>query len=232
MNEKQRMQYVEAMGIDMFVPRYLLSNSRAANQCPLPEGEKSEKLIDSSFFLSEQPQRHNKRSSVKPVVRDNEIETVSEQAIQFSLSIWRASDHLLVIDSRQSGQALPDQLLLTNILVSQNLLPASLPPVEIIHWPIVESRTQHQGWKAARDMVGNFLEGRILPKPVKFIYLMGEDAFNAVLGEKQNYLECLWQNIPLDAFAAEAIVLPSLFELLTQPALKKAVWLSLLKLED
>lgn len=36
MNEKQRMQYLDAMGIDCFVPRFLLPNAKAPQQCELP----------------------------------------------------------------------------------------------------------------------------------------------------------------------------------------------------
>lgn len=36
MNEQQRMQYLDAMGIDMFVPRYVLPNALASKPCLLP----------------------------------------------------------------------------------------------------------------------------------------------------------------------------------------------------
>lgn len=36
MNESQRMQYLEVMGIDTFVPRFLLSGAKASGVCELP----------------------------------------------------------------------------------------------------------------------------------------------------------------------------------------------------
>lgn len=36
MNERQRMQYLEVMGIDTFVPRFLLSGAKASGVCELP----------------------------------------------------------------------------------------------------------------------------------------------------------------------------------------------------
>lgn len=36
MNEQRRMQYLDAMGIDMFVPRFVLAGAALSSQCELP----------------------------------------------------------------------------------------------------------------------------------------------------------------------------------------------------
>ena len=39
MNELQRMQYLDAMGVDMFVPRFVLPNAKLSQVCELPVAE-------------------------------------------------------------------------------------------------------------------------------------------------------------------------------------------------
>lgn len=62
MHERHRMQYLDAMGIDTFVPRFILTNCQAPTQCPLPEP------------LEEATQSSSTNSRLGDVLSSNETE--------------------------------------------------------------------------------------------------------------------------------------------------------------
>ena len=272
MNELTRMQYLDAMGIDMFVPTMRLSNAKVSVLCPLPEAEilpsaSNEALSDIGSNLSQaQPSADSPikatsivasslseatspvavanvladlRGDAKPnrVPAPNPTVSSDEQAAsphalvkltpaKFTLGMWRVGTHLQVLDSRAEGDALPTDVLLRNILRAHDLLPQSMPSQEILHWPLPGVALSDTSWAAAHEMVMSFLEGRLLANPVTHFVLFGEDAFCALMGEAEaaNFTDALYQTVAVDAFAADAIVLPSLRYLLNNPLEKKLLW--------
>ncbi len=320
MNERQRMQYLDAMGIDMFVPKVILPNAKASVVCELPVASAAESAANQSaappstaiptsssppasagftdqsisgFSRPDSPQSDSSTpidvgqaaqnvlsvlsgsapplplSSITATAPASELldepvssrqsdiasgpenthkvaeaESVSVEDVSasedntpatFSLSVWRISEDVLIVDSRRPQEALPTYQLLKNMLSSVGLLNSPLPREDVVNWPVDHTPGRDQGWPAAREMMCSFLEGKLLVQPVKYMLLLGEDAGKAIIsnGEEASYQHALENNrsefakVSVDAFIAEAYVLPSLADILYTPELKRAVWFSL-----
>jgi hypothetical protein len=246
MNERQRMQYLEAMGITMFVPRWILPGARMSAQLAVAEPE-VERAVEQAAVesaaaplevaeipaaprpvqaaVSEIMDTLRPRASVEtpPVEEPGSTPTpaVVEQPVQFALSIWRPVPALMILDTRHAGQALPTQALLENILRAKEV---ALPPAkpDILLWPPA-GVVPTPGWGAAREMVQAFLQARLERQPARYLWLMGESACHAVLPD-HSYQDSLGRAINLDSLATLAVVLPSLADMLLQPELKARTW--------
>jgi hypothetical protein len=248
MNELQRMQYLDAMGIDMFVPRFLLSNALLPRQAELPadavfappqivlEDSEARVLPERAAVVNRIVNLDFTQDNLTPIAHD--IETLKDEpvknippdtarvqtTVQFSLALWRIDSEVMVVDSRRPRSALPTEALLANILFQLNVLRQPLPRAEFLNWPMPGTGGNH-GWDAAREMVQAFLEGRLSSNPIKRLVIMGAEAGNAIL-EKE--VDCQTEaGFAGQAFGAEAMLLPSLADMLYQPELKKIAWKNL-----
>lgn len=244
MNERQRMQYLEAMGIAMFVPRWILPGARMSAQLAVAEPEVEDIAPAPVESVSAPSQSAEMPTAPRPVQAVSEIidnlrpqarfeaspteepapaptHTAAEQPEQFALSIWRPVPALMILDTRHTGQALPTNALLENILRAKEMV---LPPAkpDILVWP-PGGVTSTQGWGAAREMVQAFLQARLERQPARYLWLMGESACHAVL-PNHAYQDNLGRAINLDSLATLAVVLPSLADMLLQPELKAHTW--------
>lgn len=254
MNEQQRMQYLEAMGVDMFTPRWVLPGARASQLCQLPVAN-----VAPATEVAPVPQQNHQSVQPRPdaqarpeksagAVVSHLLDTVARQAksplpgpkseaaspipvqdeAAFSLAFWRVHSHIMVVDSRQP-KALPTQALLQSLLAAMGVT-GRLPRAEVQAWPVPGS--SDKSWHSAREMIQAFLETRLLSEPVKYLVLMGQDAARAVLAEPDDGLDSNSAanaqrplgRVNLDSFACEALVTPSLAELLLQPRLKAGLW--------
>lgn len=242
MNEHQRMEYLEAMGITQYVPRWILPAARRSAQLEVPRAEAAVEAIELP------PPDYSIASSPSPVAIGEIMDTlvrqphpvgepsVGEEVIpltppvapttveppaQFSLSIWRPAPGLMVVDSRCAGQALPTKALLENILRAKEIsLPQTKP--DILLWPPA-GVAPTPGWSAAREMLQAFLLARLERQSAQYLWLMGESACRAVLPD-HTYEESIGRAINLDSLATLAVVLPSLADMLLQPELKARTW--------
>ena len=210
MNERQRMQYLEAMGIDMFVPRVLLPSAAAPVRCSLPlapantpmaeaavepkpsRSHGEPKLADIGELLRKartpavtteaSPAEKNTPVLVKdvPVPAEPEGPVEIQQEARFSLAIWRVSRDVLAVDTREVGAGLPTDALLANMARCFGMGSGSLAAAEVLNWPMVELQNKPKDWHAAREMVASLLEGKLLSEPVSQILLFGEAAYKAV----------------------------------------------------
>ena len=155
----------------------------------------------------------------------------------FALSLWRVSEDLLIIDSRHAELALPTEPLLRNILVALGLPANALPKAEVLRWPMYENAYAQQGEAAAREAMSAMLEVMLEAAPVKFLLLMGQEASHFILPLQEDgmdrssasasYDSSLGKVLSIPSFAAQAIVVPSLSQLLQQPELKRIAWQSI-----
>lgn len=132
----------------------------------------------------------------------------------------------MVLDSRRPQAALPTQSLLKNIFASKNLsLNGSKP--EIINWPMFGGTSGPQGWSAASEMVLAFLKARMERQASQFLWVMGKSAYAAIYGSPDQYEQHLGKITSLESLGVELVVLPSLSEMIEQPALKRTTWLAI-----
>lgn len=271
MNELTRAQYLDVLGIDTFVPRFVLPAAKPSVLCDLPAANEYERKRDAfadveptldpkiqsrstvqsttpsdsaraiTSLLDDKPHtdapkelqnvdKQAAKQQLDVIVNESVSATKTAQAKQsnaakFSLGLWQSKDTLFV-DSRRTGEALPTQALLLNIMQSVGLDTSSLSKEEILNWPLVQ-KDSDQTWPAARAMVTSFLDGRLFSKPCSRFLIMGKDAYQAVIGEDSTFLEQLYAELSIETFEAKALVLPSLRDMLYKPELKRAVWIAL-----
>lgn len=253
MNELQRMQYLEAMGVDMFVPRFVLPHAPAPRLAELPQSTDTvgavlarepavseehqqrvlperaaavNRIVNLDFQTESRRQMEDSSGTekrVSPPKPVSESPTAKEIA-RFSLALWRINNDLLVVDSRRPKAALPTETLLANILFQLNLLRQPLPKAEFLNWPMAGGNDL--GWDAASEMARAFLEGRLSSSPVRYMIIMGSEAGRAIL-QQEIPDHHIGEPVRMELFAADALVLPSLADMLYQPELKKRVWQSL-----
>lgn len=268
MNEHRRAQYLDALGIDSFVPRYVLPAALPPKLCELPAGNepssarpqredqaqqvgkvagvsgvtdaRPQAVVSIANILatsdSSEPSLEPKITSssvldasasdaLAPLLSDIKASVSTLPSARFSLALWRVGQ-VQIIDARRPGEALPIHALLTNMLKAQGLLSTALPREEILNWPLVKNGSD-SSWAAARQMVEAFLEGHLQAHPISQFLLFGRDAYLAVLGAEPAFVERLYTRVNLAAFDAEALVMPSLTDILYRPELKRAVWVAM-----
>ena len=159
-----------------------------------------------------------KKEAVLPAHAQN-----SAQVVKFTLSFWRVSEDLLVVDSRHSELALPTEKLLTNLLFALGY-PRELPKSEVVQWPLIDAHHHDQGETAARETLNAFLDAQFLLNPGKYLLLMGREASHFILDTGKSYSDMLNHRFPVDEFNLTAFVIPSLSEILQDPAQKSPTW--------
>ncbi|GAA6152531.1 hypothetical protein [Pseudoteredinibacter isoporae] len=152
------------------------------------------------------------------------------EALNFSLSVWRFDD-LLVVDSRHSEKALPTEKLLLSMLQAYGLKLGNLSKAQVLQWPMFDMPQADIGAEAAREMLGAFLE-TLLDSPVSHWWLMGDDAFHLLPGgmvpQEDSGFGHVIQAEQLSGAtvvpAKQLITMPSLAEMLERPQLKARAW--------
>lgn len=236
------MEYLDALGIEQFVPRKRLLGAKisqalirqqapietALPAAPAPkpiEPEEATALQPVAQLVSQVTERLIAPVNTPPTRSATQAQPAAptglvtpQKVLRFALTVWHLPGWLW-IDSRQSQQALPTDALLHNILAALKLKEPVKP--EVIKWPPVESPLQVQDWAQAREMMNSFLTPRLLPG--ERLILMGEAAYNACTQGPFDYAERLAAN-DLQHPTHPCLLLPSLAQILTEPALKAEVW--------
>lgn len=142
----------------------------------------------------------------------------------FSLTIWRPFDNLMIIDSRNTQLALPTELLLKNVLHRIFSTEVRSLKEEVLHWPMIENSFAKRTVYDARTELQTWLSVQCEIFPVKHLWFMGANAADYFLPEVAERADHLWQSTRLCNTSAQALILPSLNELLQQPLMKKKLF--------
>jgi hypothetical protein len=142
----------------------------------------------------------------------------------FSLSVWRPVDELMIVDSRNSKLALPTELLINNLLQSF-FSKQSLPMrEEVLRWPMIENSFTKRTANDAREELQTWLSVQQEIRPIKYLWLMGSNASTYFLPEQTSFSSLIFKPSKLVASTINALVLPSLNEILQRPILKQKVF--------
>lgn len=252
MNERQRTQYLEAMGIQTFVPRRVLPAAATPRQAPLPQTPKQPEVnTERQPAAATAPATANRGepraaggmvSGIMGELQERTKRTPAATAEQSA----PAKKVLAALDDNPSEQAVhfalslwrvSPSLLVIDSHQSKQALPTGtllknilfakglrvdLSRPEVITWPMVGGNGG--GWLQAREMVHAFLQARLERQPLASMWLMGEAAYCAVCIGDEGYQQCIGQLRDLSSFACVATVLPSLADMLRNPSLKAPVW--------
>jgi len=145
----------------------------------------------------------------------------------FSLSIWRPTEGVMIVDSRNARLALPTELLLNNILRSLFSNQLLKPQEEILRWPMIENSFTKRTADDARNELQTWLSVQHEIRPIRYLWLMGENAATYLLPETLEYKDGLYKVIPFNESAIHGLVLPSLNELLQKPGIKQQLFSAL-----
>jgi hypothetical protein len=251
MNEVQRQTYLTAMGVDTYMPRWILPNSPESFLCETGLYEsnlfndsstgasysaetnsntdfsyKESSVVGSSLIsnaLSELIQDIGSSVNSSKSVKNNTAEITSNIPINdsvspFTLSIWRPTEGLLVIDSRDKGLVLPTELLLNNVLRFYLSRKPYVLDEDVLRWPMIENRFTSRSYVNAQQELQTWLQVENELRPAQKIWLMGEDA-QRYLFEREESLAMYSQKTLLDD-SVTVYLMPSLSELLHSPSLK------------
>jgi hypothetical protein len=242
MNELQRQAYMDAMGIDSYMPRLLLAGAKPSTLCEMPISALNSTAVDArtqapqstlaqplagrrgaaaiQALFDEPPQMvaRNMTEAVQELVSA----TVSQQSVpQFSLSIIRA-ENILLIDEGMQGDAHPAHYrqLLQNILFAVG---AGKPNVVVddFVWPMARNRQIDQSETAARQTLEAFVVKQVEQLGIRYILLMGNMPA-LYLGQQT---ASMGEFIQHSRFApAQLLCTHSIYPLLATPSLKRDVW--------
>lgn len=254
MNELLRQTYLSALGIENYMPRWILPAAPEPIPCILPSLDIQhgpaatptsvvEPLISSPVTtistkfdsLAAIGMLGDLDVQQKPAVPVNaasillQFEEKNAQVVSpFSLSVWRPVPGFLIIDSRNTSMALPTEVLLSNIL---RVVLGPLKPdlnEEVMRWPMIENRFVSRTESDARNELQTWLAVENELRPIKHLWLLGENAIQYFIDEHLSVIESRWQSVtvggPSGMSSLSALLLPSLNELLHKPTDKALLW--------
>lgn len=217
MNESLRQHYLHALGIESYVPRWVLPG---AAESPRLAPEPDELLSDAeaappaaamtapSATLGSGAGELLKQTVApqRPARKLVDSEgSPRAQVHQFALNYWRLGANVAVLDSRQAGAALPTEQLLLNIGAALQLPHLSLTPALVINWPPPGAATTAadlaQSISEARAMLHAFLAAQHEKQPLRAVLLMGAAAIYHGLSEAE-----LGDAVPSDRAALAEIL--------------------------
>lgn len=246
MNELQRTEYLTALGVTSYMPRFRLRLAPEPVQAELPPAvEEASEAPPAAAVMAAVgvaqaeppmarpadavPEISRVISSITTETRTPRAEVVPEpvapprQIRPFVLSCWWLGAELLAVDSREPGSALPVEALFGNMAraLGWHQLTAGR---DKFRWPLAENPfAAAAGAVDARDTCSSWLEAAVARRPVKSIWLMGQQAqdYCAPIALEDGVSD--WNGVKL-------VSMPSLTELLSEPLRKRDVWQLLRKL--
>lgn len=198
MQEPLRSQYLAALGIDSYVPRFILPGAKISESCEwfnAPTGSVhlsaviEGKVITPSGAghdqkaLSENIVQRSVESTPKSLARVIENVTAkisvaqSETGPQFALSIVLATGGILLIDAApvSSVERTGFQKLLSNMLPA--LRPEAAQYVlDVFIWPLTRQPKISRDAEAAKETLSAYLNKQIKQRAIDVVLLLGEAA--------------------------------------------------------
>ena len=256
MNELQRTEYLTALGVTSYMPRFRLPLAPEPLQAPLPPPVEEQRkpapaaaAVMAAVGVASAPSGlkndGHKPSDVEAnpaksspdmgrvigsitaesrvsaaVAQPTTVAPPQRKVAPFVLSYWRLGEEVLAVDSREPGTALPVEALFGNIARALGWYKLESERNKL-RWPLAENPfAAAAGADDARDTCSSWLEAAYLRNPVKTIWLMGQQArefCNPVSQGAETESVSDWQGV-------RVVSMPSLTELLQEPARKREVW--------
>lgn len=193
MNELQRAEYLSALGVVSYVPRFVLPLAPEPRQAQLPPAEESTStqlrqaasnnpLPQSVAQIASAPAVDGRATKaaqdISALTRPDEnvspvqptivapVAPPGQEVQPFVLNCWRIGEELLAVDSHEPGAALPLDALFGNIVHALNWHQQPRQQ-ERLHWPMAENRFGPAADASeARDTFSSWLEASCARHPV------------------------------------------------------------------
>jgi hypothetical protein len=248
MNELQRQAYLSALGIENYAPRWLLPSAPASLACVMPVFDIPVAAVETSpaAFVAAVMNPHSESNTSAP----NLLTTIADLAEQkkaplavnaaeilqqlegkkapvvqpFSLTVYRPQPGFLIIDSRNTKLALPTEVLLNNLLRTNLKALQFILGEEVLRWPMIENRFVSRTEDDARNELQTWLAVENELRSIHTLWLMGESAARYWLVSGSDWSASCWTTQPIKDLSLQALILPSLNQLLQNPAQKSRLW--------
>ena len=250
MNELQRQAYLSALGIENYAPRWIFPLAPVPIACDIPvlftEPSEAETSSPTASVLSSIFEKTSSSSAVfTPAIPDvdtlkkapamskaaailQQLEVKKAPVVQpFSLSLYRPLPGFLIVDSRNTSLALPTEVLLNNLLRGYLKAEQFNLSEEVLRWPMIENRFVSRTEDDARNELQTWLAVENELRPIKRLWLMGENAARFWLDSDENWQELCWTTQPIKNLSLKGLITPSLNQILQRPAQKCKLWFSL-----
>lgn len=246
MNELNRQAYLSALGIENYVPRWHLPTAPVSIACVLPIIANSHatapSLLSSVTTVESGTAIKSPGSNLLKTIPDiteqkkaplainaaailQQLEEKKSPVIQpFSLAIYRPLPGFLVIDSRYTKLALPTEVLLKNILRAHLKSVEFVLAEEVLRWPMIENQFVPRTENDVRNELQTWLAVENELRPIHTLWLMGENAARYWLEAASDWAEICWTTQPINDLSLQALVFPSLNQLLQNPLQKHRLW--------
>lgn len=245
MNELQRQAYLSALGIENYAPRWLLPAAPVSIACVMPvfdtprelaptiEIAPAANMIDTNnssptelltkFADLKEPKKAPLAINAAAILQQLEEKKVPVVK-PFSLSVYRPQAGFLIVDSRNTTLALPTELLLNNLLRTFLKADQFTLAEETLRWPMVENRFVSRTEDDARNELQTWLAVENELRPVQTLWLMGDNAARYWLESGCDWPAVCWTIQPIKDLSLQALILPSLNQLLQNPTQKSKLW--------
>lgn len=248
MNELQRQAYLSALGIENYAPRWLLPVAPVSMACVMPiQAITAEPVVASaiaafSTITENFPQNKNTSSNLLNTIADlgeqkkaplalnaamilQQLEEKKPPIVEpFSLGIYRPQPGILIVDSRNTRLALPTEVLLNNLLRTYLGGTSFVLGEEVLRWPMVENRFVSRTENDARNELQTWLAVENELRPINKLWLMGENATRYWIAAGSDWQQLCWTTQPIADLPLQALILPSLNQLLQKPLEKSRLW--------
>lgn len=247
MNELQRAEYLSALGVVNYMPRFVLPFAPEPRQAELPVVDDrdsgravpvadpepnpgasakpanlgiADAITPESRVLSPEPKAESPESRKPAELHRPDVSSTAPTELAptpFILSCWWLGEELLTVDSREPGAALPVESLFNNIARALNW--HQLPrEQDRLKWPLAENRFGPAASASeARETCSAWLEAACARRPVKSIWLMGRQAQDFCAPSPLEQPVSDWNGI-------RVLAAPSLSQLLREPQRKRELW--------
>lgn len=226
LDEVRRQAYLQAMGVDQYVPRSILQGARPLNRCEYQAciQEHSLNAVEDSVVsatsvaLKSSPIKHDPDAIEQPLV--DESQPFASKPNQptlpivepFHLAVITIQNRLLILDEcpRLISDSHEYRQLLQNILRALGLTFDRLN-VQSFQWPVVKGTRADHSEQAVREALRAYIYRRLKQANVHQLLLMGDKPANYVL----------------DAWVSDewpAIRTLSASRMLTEPEHKRKLW--------
>jgi hypothetical protein len=248
MNELQRQAYLSALGIENYAPRWLLPSAPVSLVCTMPiQLIPAEPVVASpailvsavaeSLFENKNPspnllntitdlgEQKKAPLAVNAAMILQQLEGKKAPVVQpFSLSVYRPQPGFLIIDSRNTKLALPTEVLLSNLLRAHLSGGSFSLGEEVLRWPMVENRFVSRTENDARNELQTWLAVENELRPINKLWLLGENAARYWMAADSDWSQLCWTIQPVADLPLQALILPSLIQLLQNPSQKSKLW--------
>lgn len=247
MNELQRQAYLSTLGIENYAPRWLLPSAPISVACVMPVLDMPVATIESAQVssvaatLNLRIENNTAASNLLTTTGDlaeqktpfaiNATEILQQLegkktpvAQPFSLTVYRPQPGFLIIDSRNTKLALPTEVLLNNLLRAHFKTVQFTLDEEVLRWPMIENRFLSRTEDDARNELQTWLAVENELRPIQTLWLMGENAARYWLDAGGDWSAICWTTQPIKDTSLQALILPSLNQLLQSPVQKSKLW--------